>query len=122
MARLVLLLLLAAGCEDETTAFSQDLTVVLDLTTPPCNGGTGGSCSASPLDWCVPSAFSQDICVCTRPALQWFCCDVDNYQCPAAPRDGDFCCPQPSGNRMCGGCACVNGQFVCSDIDLGHRD
>jgi len=122
MARLGLLLLLVVGCDDDTIAYAQDLSVVLDLTTPPCSGGSGGACTASPLDWCQPSAFSTNICVCTQPAMQWYCCDVNNYQCPAAPKNGDFCCPQPSGFRQCGNCSCVEGQFVCGDIDLGHRD
>ncbi len=121
MARLIFLLLLAAGCDEETTAYSLDLTVTLDLSTSPCNAGSGGSCTASPLDWCQPAPSSQNICVCAQPAQKWYCCDVD-YQCPASPRTGDFCCPQPSGIRMCGACGCVNGQFVCGDADLGSRD
>jgi hypothetical protein len=122
MARLILLLVLVAGCDEETTAFALDQSVVLDLSISACNAGTGAVCSASPLDWCQPTPSSQDICVCTSPAQTWFCCSVDNFQCPSAPRTGDFCCPQPSGFRRCGACDCVSGQFVCGDIDLGPRD
>jgi hypothetical protein len=122
MARLILLLLMAACDEGETTAFRQDLAVHLDLWTPPCSAGTGTACDESPLNWCSPTPFSTNICVCTRPTMEWFCCDVENYVCPLAPQTGDFCCPLQSGNRICGNCVCQNGQFVCGNIDMGGRD
>jgi hypothetical protein len=112
MARLMLLLLLA-GCEEETTAFALDLTMTHDLSTPICSGISGGSCNVSPLDWCQPNA-STEICVCAQPSQRWYCCDVDTYRCPIAPHNGDYCCPQASGFRQCGACSCVNGQFVCN--------
>ena len=122
MARLmVLLALLASACEEETTAYAVDHSVVMDLSLSICSAGTGGSCNVSSLDWCEPSAFSQNICVCAHPSSTWYCCNVDTWSCPGSARTGDFCCPQPSGQRQCGACTCVDGQFVCNG-DAGARD
>jgi hypothetical protein len=125
MARMMLLLaVLAAGCDDETTAYAIDLAVTRDLSMSQCTGATTEvvTCDRPSTEWCFPFTTPGDlICVCAHPADQYFCCEPDTWQCPIAPRTGDFCCPQPSGIRTCGGCGCIDGQFVCTG-DMGNRD